>query len=351
MIGGIMSPRCFLSASCIALFLFGLTTFHRAGNVAPFHDAGNVASGSLLVANKGDSSVGIVDPSSDQQIATIPEEGFTAHELVASADGRVAFVPIYGSSGVGQPGTDGQIIDVMDLASRKIISKINFGHGVRPHCAVLNRADGMLYVATELDKQIAVIDPHTYKVVGSVPTGQPESHMLTISPDGKRGYTANVGPGTVSVLDLPNRKLITVIQVVPKNVQRIAISTDGKWVFTADQNQPRLAVIDTATNTVKSWLTLPDVAYGTAVTPDGKWLLATQPKTSTVAVVDLSTMKVAHVLDAPKSPQEIVVQPDGRRAYISCSSSGKVAVLNLQTWQMENPIQAGKGVDGMAWAR
>ncbi len=310
--------------------------------------ADNPKSGELLVANKGDSAIGIVNPVSDQQIASIPEEGFTVHEVAVSADGRLAFAPIYGSSGVGQPGTDGQIIDVMDLASRKIISKIDFGHGVRPHCAVLNR-DGLLYVTTELDKQIAVIDPHTFKVLGAIPTGQTESHMLAISPDGKRGYTANVGPGTVSVLDIPNRKLITIIPVA-HNIQRIAVSTDGKWVFTSDQEQPRLAVIDTATNKLSRWVDLPDVAYGTAVTPDGNFLLLTQPKTSKVAVLDLHSIKVTRSLDAPKSPQEIVVQPDGRRAYISCSSSGKVAVLDLSNWQMEAPIEAGKNVDGMAWA-
>jgi YVTN family beta-propeller protein len=306
--------------------------------------------GQLLVANKGDSALGIVNPLTDRQIAAIPEEGFTAHEVVASADGRLAFVPIYGSSGVGQAGTNGQIIDVMDLATRKIISKIDFGHGVRPHCAVLNHADGLLYVTTELDKQVAVIDPKTFKVVGDVPTGQPESHMLTISPDGKRGYTANVGPGTVSVLDLPTRKLITIIPVVPKNVQRIAISPDGKWVFTSDQEKPRLAVISTATNQVAKWVDLPDVAYGTAVTPDGKFLLLAQPKTSKVAVLDLASMQITKTLDMPQSPQEIVIQPDGRRAYVSCSSSGKVGVINLETWQAETPIDAGKGVDGMAWA-
>jgi len=313
--------------------------------------ASRETNGQLLVADKGEAVVGIVNPKTNQQIATIPEEGYTAHELAASADGALAFVPIYGSAGVGQPGTNGQIIDVMDLASRKIISKIDFGHGVRPHCAVLDRADGLLYVTTELDQQVAVIDPKTFKVVGAVPTGQPESHMLAISPDGKRGYTANVGPGTVSVLDLPNRRLITIIHVVPQNVQRIAVSTDGKWVFTADQTKPRLAVIDTANNSVANWVDLPDVAYGTAVTPDGKWLLLTQPKTSKVAVLDLASMKVTKTFDVPKSPQEIVVRPDGSRAYISCSSSGKVAVLNLETWQMEAPIDAGKGVDGMAWAQ
>jgi DNA-binding beta-propeller fold protein YncE len=327
--------------SSISLILFGLSA--SAANRS-------IGSGQLLVANKGDSSLGIVNPQTDRQIATIAEEGFTAHEVAASADGRIAFVPIYGSSGVGQPGTNGQVIDVMDLASRKIISKIDFGHGVRPHCAVLNRADGLLYVTTEIDQQIAVIDPKTFKIIGHVSTGQPESHMLAISPNGKRGYTANVGPGTVSVLDLPNRKLIKIIQIVPKNVQRIAVSTDGRWVFTSDQTQPRLAVIDTSKNTLKTWVDLPDVAYGTAVTPDGKWLLLTQPKTSKVAVLDLATMKITKTLDVPKSPQEIVVDPDGTRAYVSCSSSNKVAVVNLATWQTETPIDAGKGVDGMAWA-
>lgn len=327
--------------SSISLVLFGLSA--SAANR-------NVSSGQLLVANKGDSSLGIVNPQTDQQVTTIPEEGYTAHEVAASADGRLAFVPIYGSSGVGQPGTNGQVIDVMDLASRKIISKIDFGHGVRPHCAVLDRADGLLYVTTELDQELAVIDPKTFKIIGHVPTGQPESHMLAISPDGKRGYTANVGPGTVSVLDLPNRKVIKIIQIVPKDVQRIAVSTDGKWVFTSDQAQPRLAVIDTSTNTLKTWVDLPDVAYGTAVTPDGKWLLLTQPKTSKVAVLDLATMKVTKTLAVPKSPQEIVVDPDGSKAYVSCSSSNKVAVINLDRWQTETPIDAGKGVDGMAWA-
>lgn len=327
--------------SSISLVLFGLSA--SAANR-------NVSSGQLLVANKGDSSLGIVNPQTDQQVTTIPEEGYTAHEVAASADGRLAFVPIYGSSGVGQPGTNGQVIDVMDLASRKIISKIDFGHGVRPHCAVLDRADGLLYVTTELDQELAVIDPKTFKIIGRVPTGQPESHMLAISPDGKRGYTANVGPGTVSVLDLPNRKVIKIIQIVPKDVQRIAVSTDGKWVFTSDQAQPRLAVIDTSTNTLKTWVDLPDVAYGTAVTPDGKWLLLTQPKTSKVAVLDLATMKVTKTLAVPKSPQEIVVDPDGSKAYVSCSSSNKVAVINLDRWQTETPIDAGKGVDGMAWA-
>ena len=136
------------------------------------------------------------------RLATVPEGGITGHEVATSPDGRTAYVPIYGSSGVGKPGTDGQEMVVIDIPSRKVTGKVDFGHGVRPHCPVYDRANGLLYVTTELDQTVTIIDPKTLKIVGTVPTGQKESHMLVISRDGKRGYTSNVGAGSVSVLDM-----------------------------------------------------------------------------------------------------------------------------------------------------
>ena len=131
-----------------------------------------------------------------------------------------------------------------------------------PHSPVYDRASGMLYVTTELDQTVTIIDPSTLKIVSTVPTGQKESHMLVISRDGKRGYTSNVGAGSVSVLDLPGRKTIAIIPI-SSEAQRIAISNDDKMVFTSDQTKPQMAVIDTATNKIKTWVPLPAVGYGT----------------------------------------------------------------------------------------
>jgi DNA-binding beta-propeller fold protein YncE len=215
----------------------------------------------LLVANKGDHTLGILDPQAATQIAVVPESGVTGHEVVASPDGKLAFVPIYGNSGVGKPGTDGSKIDVIDLSTRKLTHTIDFGRGVRPHCAVFGPKDGLLYVTTELENTVTIIDPKSLKIVGSVSTGQPESHMLAISADGQYGYTANVGPGTVSVLDLAARKTTTVIPVAT-HVQRISLSPDGRWAFTSDTEKPRLAVIDRKTNKVDRWIELPGEGYG-----------------------------------------------------------------------------------------
>lgn len=311
--------------------------------------AGAAQTGKLVVAVKGEQTMAVVDPAAGKVIATVPEGGKTGHELTTSPDGRIAYVPIYGDSGVGQPGTDGRNMVAIDIASAKVVGNVDFSHGVRPHLPVFGPKDGLLYVTTELDKTVTVIDPKTLKIVGSIPTGQPESHMLAIAHDGRRGYTANVGPGTVSVLDMKARKLLKVIPV-SGNTQRIAISNDDKWVFTADQTKPRMAAIDTATDAVAHWVPMEGIGYGGAFTPDGRWFLIALPDKNKVGVIDLTTMQVVKTVAVGNYPQAIVVQPDGKTAYVSCMHSGMVDEIDLASWSVSKEIAAGKQADGMAWA-
>lgn len=305
--------------------------------------------GLVLVTNKGDRSLSLIDPVTNKEIAVIPEEGVTGHEVAASLDGKLAFVPIFGDSGVGKPGTDGQIIQVIDLQQRKIIHSIDLGKGLRPHHPVICKKTGLLYVTTENENSVTIIDPKTYAVVGSVTTGQEQSHMLVISNDGKRGYTSNVGPGTVSVMDLEKKELITVIPV-SDICQRIAISNDDKWVFTADQTQPRLAVINTETNKVEKWISLSDFGYGMAPTPDGKFLVITLISGDRVGLIDLEKGELVKSVAVPRSPQAVTIRPDGKMAYVSCDSSAKVAAINIEEWKVEALIDAGKTADGIVWA-
>lgn len=332
-----------LGAVSLVILLFALA---RAANSA----SGEGRPPVLVAVNQGEATLGIIDPRAGEQIASIPEGAVTGHEVATSLDGRLAYVPIYGDSSVGDPGSDGRELVVIDIGSRKVVGHFDFGHGVRPHCAVINPHDGLLYVTTELDRTVTIIDPKTLKLAGTIPTGQDESHMLVLSHDGRFGYTANVGPGTVSVLDLKARKLVTVIPVSQKT-QRISISVDDRMIFTADQTKPRLAVIETATNKLKTWIPLSAPGYGTAATYDGRWLLVAMQSTSQVAVVDLQTLQVARTIDVPPAPHEILIPPDDDVAYVSCTKSGKIAAIGLSDWSVKKMIDAGNRVDGLGWAR
>ena len=321
-----------------------LTTSALLAQTAP-----KAPSGLLLATNQYANTLSIIDPTSGKEIAVLPEQHITGHELETSPDGRTVFIPIYGNSGVGKPGTDGHEILVVDIASRRIAHVIDLGHGVRPHKAIYNSADGLLYVSAELDNAIDIIDPKTLSVIGSVPTGEPQSHMFVLSPDGSRAYTANVSSGTVSVLDLKTRKVITVIPVA-HGVQRIAISNDGALVFTSDTDKHELDVIDTASNRVKTRIPLAANGYGSAATADGHALLVALPAIDQVAVVDLHTLKVTHTIPTPPGPQAILLRPDGRVAYVSCMRSKTIVAINLDTFTVSQTIGAGDGVDGLAWA-
>src|SRR5258707_57543 len=125
----------------------------------------------------------------------------------------------------------------------------------------------LLLVANQHDHNLSLIDPAAGKQVATVPADGVTGHEVAESPDGK---TAAIIP-------------------ISKNTQRIAISPDDSMVFTADQAKPQLAVIDTATNRVKTWVPLPAMGYGTAPTPDGRWLLVALRTSKQVAVVDLKT--------------------------------------------------------------
>jgi len=316
----------------------------------PFAFTACLAAQTLLVANQGDHTVSVVDPHTAKQIAVIDENapGQWGHELATSPDGKTAYVPIYGNSGVGEPGIDGREMLVIDIASRKITGRVDFGSGIRPHCVVYDPNSKLLYVTTELDKSIAVVDPRTLKVVGNIPTGEAESHMLAISHDGHRGYTANVASGTVSVLDISGRKTVAVIPIASR-VQRISISNDDKSVFTSDQSKPELVVIDTATNKVRSRVALPATGYGTASTVDGRSLLVALPAIDKVGVVDLDTLKLTRSIDVCKAPAEIIVP--GQIAYVSCPRGHHVAAVDTRDWKVRSLIEVGNGDDGLAWAK
>jgi YVTN family beta-propeller protein len=304
------------------------------------------AHGMLVVANQREHTALLIDPETRQELAKVVV-GVNGHEVAVSPDSRFAYVPIYGNSGVGKPGTDGTTIDIVDLHEHKLAATIDLGKPLRPHRAEFG-PDGLLYITAELSKSVDVIDPATRKIIAEIPTGAIESHMVVISPDGRRAYTANVAAGSVSVLDLQKRALVTVIPVA-KTVQRISISADGKHVFTHDQDTPRIAVIDTATNTVASWISVPSTVYSSSPTADGRKLLADSPA-GKIFVIDIASAKLEESFDIPPASGELLLTPDGKFAFVSCPQAGTIEVLDVPSRKLLQPIKLTPGVDGLAWA-
>jgi YVTN family beta-propeller protein len=331
--------------SALVTLLFLISSGLLLHNSAASRPSPSNSHGFLFVANQGDHTALVVDLDTRRVINKIGVD-INGHEVAVAPSHHLGYVPIYGNSGVGRPGTDGSSIHVVDLHEGRDIQIINLGKPVRPHCAKF-APDGMLYVSAELANALYVVDPATGKVVGEVPTGAAESHMFVLSLDGHHAYTANVGPGSVSVLDLQKRSVITVIPVA-KTVQRISISTDGRFVFTQDQTAPRIAVIDTATNKLARWIDLPAKVYSSTPSPDGRLLLANAPS-GNLFVIDLSTEKVTAEYPIPAAVGEIAVDATSDHVYITCPQKGTIEFLDLRGGKLESPMVLTPGVDGIEW--
>jgi DNA-binding beta-propeller fold protein YncE len=329
--------------------------------------------GCLLVVEKGDRSLGVIDLDSGRRIGGVRASGFTPHEVAATTDGTRAFLPIYGDGNVGQPGTDGRTLDSIDL--RELDDKkvrddkgqhttMDVGEPARPHDVAIG-VEGRVYVTTELLGTLTILDPENLEVVQSVPTGHDQSHMVALSSDGRFAYTVNVDPGSVSVLDLGAGELRQLVEFGTR-LNRIAISPDDRHVYVADQNAPRLGILDTSDGTV-SWIGLPAIGYGTAPTPDGRRLLVALRPTSQVAILDLATRDVEALIDVPPTPQRIVIPPprtseeDRERtatderpddfAYVSCSDTDVVVEIDIVAGEIRREIGVGSSPDGLAWTR
>lgn len=313
-------------------------------------DAGH---GPLLVVPeaKGHRLV-LVDPRAKAVVGAIAVPGWP-HEVAFSADGRTAYTPSYSDAIVGMPGEDGRSIDVIDMTTRKLAKSWDLGQPLRPH-KVLVAKDGSLLVSAELAQAVAIVDTRSGRIATRIPTGAEQTHMLEPTPDGRKLYTANLGAGSVSVIDLKSRKLAKVI-AVSDLVQRIALSHDGRRLFVGNGLARRIAVIDTASDAVVRDIPVAGFPFALHPTSDGKFLLVGEDEAplrqgggakGLLEAIDLAAGTVAHRFEVDRMPHGIAVVGD--EAFIACWASRNLDVLNLKTWTLEAPIADVAQGDGIA---
>jgi YVTN family beta-propeller protein len=298
----------------------------------------------LLVLNKTENTLAIIDPASLKVMGRVPT-GEGPHEVVASPDGRTAYVANYGTQQ-----TLGNSLSVIDLNARKEIKRVELGPLFRPHGIV--ESGGKIYFTTEVNRALARYDPVTARVDWVMGTGQTATHMLAIMPDGKRAYTANIGSDTVTAIELnapPGPKMITHIPV-GKNPEAIDVSPDGRELWVGQNGDGSISIIDTATNRLKETIKVGEVPIRVKFTPDGRRVLVTDAKANQLIVLDAATRKELKRIAIEGVPVGILIQPDGRRAFVAAMMGNKVGVVDLEKLALAGTIEPGEGPDGMAWA-
>ncbi len=306
----------------------------------------------LLALAKKDSTLALVDPASLRVIARIPA-GPDPHEVIASTDGRRAYVSNYG---FGQYDT----ISVVDLAAQKALPAIDLGPLHGPHG--LTFAGGKLWFTAEGAKAIGSYDPASRKVDWIMGTGQNRTHMIYVFPDLQRIITTNVSSGTVSFIDhagsgrgmslrVPGGDWNETVVPVGNGDEGFDVSPDGREIWVANAQDGTVSILDVSSRKVIQTLTanVPG-ANRLKFTTDGKLVFISSLRLPEVAVFDAASRKEVKRIRVGQAAAGILMQPDGSRVFVACSPDNYIAVIDRASLTVTGHIDVGHEPDGMAWA-
>src|SRR5882757_2292060 len=350
-------PQLFVSSAAFAAFLF--TAIGGFAQSTP--------SRSLLALSKRNHTLAIVDPNTLQVIARLPV-GPDPHEVIASSDGKTAYVSIYG-------GGRYHALSAIDLVGQKALPDIDTGALNGPHGLAF--AGGKVWFTAEGAKAVATYDPVSAKIDWIMGTGQNRTHMLYVTPDEKQIYTTNVSSATVSILEKvtlppmgpppgmqpptgslppptgaqPRTDWNQTVIPVGKGDEGFDVSPDGRELWTANAQDGTLSVVDLTKRTVTA--TLEAKTFGAnrlKFTPDGKLVLISSLGDGDLVIYDAASRKEFKRVKIGHGAAGILMDRDGNRAFIACGPDNYVAVVDLKTLEVTGHIDVGGEPDGLAWA-
>ena len=304
----------------------------------------------LLVLSKGDRTVAIVDPASLKVLARMPS-GPDPHEIVADADGKLAYVSNYGG-----PGGAYNTISVVDLVEHKALAPIDLGvlrgaHG-------LDFVGGKVWFTAETNKVIGSVDPASRRVDWVLGTEQNRTHMILVSENLQRIVSSNVSSATMSIIDRiarpgptgPQEDWDETVVAVGRGDEGFDVAPDGKQIWAANAQDGTISVLDAAEKKVVDTLdaNVPG-ANRLKFTPDGSLVFVSTLRGPDLVILDARTRRELKRLKIGRGAAGIVMQPDGARAYVACTPDDTVAVIDLKSLEVAGHIDAGKQPDGLAW--
>ena len=307
-------------------------------------------SNGLIVIDKIGRHIRFFDPSTFKEISSF-DGGVAPHDVAISPDHKFAYIPVYGDGVYGRNPHPGHTIAIVDLTSRSLAGTIDVSPYQAPHGIQID-ARGIIYVTCDLSRKLLVIDPKKRSIEAAIDT-EGTGHWSAVLPDASKAYVANKNDKLfITVIDLKKRAIIARIPA-PNGTEGIAASPDGKWVVASDHSEPKLLVINPATDMVE--LTLPlegntKASFKPRFSPDGSKLLVCNLAERLVNIIDIAD---AHgkqqVLTVGKDPMGFAFAPDGKTVLVANHGDGSVSVLDLSQNRVTSTFTGGAGVESLAY--
>jgi DNA-binding beta-propeller fold protein YncE len=270
------------------------------------------------------------------------------HELAVSPDGRWAVAADFGDH-LGDYGFSGTELGVYELPSGRLVRRIDLGPYRGPH-DILFTTPTRVAVTTQTTRHVVEADVVTGRVLGATETRAKGSHTLAVTADARLAFTANQPEGSLSRLDLANRRFLSKHGVGRGETEGIATTPDGREVWMGFGDMDVVRVADGRTGAVLATIAGFDRPERMAMSADGRYAAVTDFGCETVLVADVRTRRVLGPIAGLEGAGVAKILPDNRTAVILLLEERVVAMADLVTRRVvaRHPLR-GPRPDAAAW--
>lgn len=240
--------------------------------------------------------------------------------------------------------------------------------------AVPAKGSGYLFVSSEKDHVVTVLDVKTYQVVKQIRTGARPRH-LAFNPDRTRIYIACGDGNSIDVIDIEKLELMDRIVGID-DPEAFDFSPDGQTMYISLEDEAALGILDIrayfANRERKPELTVAEVTEGGGqrddddddkkndqddklealtrvevgeepegilVSPDGKTVFVTSEVANMVHVVDTATKTLRANIVVGNRPRRFALTPDGQSLWVTTELAGAVSIIDLGSKKVARTIE------------
>jgi len=185
-------------------------------------------------------------------------------------------------------------------------------------------ADGArVYAVANLTGKLIELEVATGKVMAEIPVGASPGRVV-LSADGARAFVSNWTEGTVSIVDLRERRAVKTLRV-GHHPEGIVELPGGGAILVVVNGQDEVAEVDLETGGVRRRISVaprPGLPPGSSPTsavlhPDGDRLFVCLAGDDALATVSLRAGRVIGLTPVGWYPVDVALAPDGRTAYVA----------------------------------
>lgn len=156
--------------------------------------------------------------------------------------------------------------------------------------------------------------------------------------------------GKVAVIDTATNTVVTNV-TAGHNPVAVAVHPRAPRAYVANAGDATVSVLDTDTNSVVATVPVGSTPSAIAVAPDGQRVYVANALANSVSVINVATNTVVATVPVGSSPRGVAVRPDSQRVYVA-NSGGGVSVIDAANALLttipvgDNPVGIAVRPDG-----